>query len=974
MADFAKQLKKLNPEQLAAVQSIEGPVMVVAGPGTGKTQTVALRIAQILQTTHAQATNVLALTFTEAGVTALRRRLTDIIGPLAYRVSISTFHGFASEVISTFPHIFAVTRNLTQLDDLERLLIVEQLILADPTLTALKPLRQETSHVKAIAAAIRQAKQEAITAEQIRQFAANIEPEAGKTKAQVERLKRQKAVLGEFAKIYNGYHQALIKKSVYDYEDMILFVLAALADNAEVKAYFQERYQYILVDEYQDTNNAQNKLVEILADFFDTPNLFVVGDDKQAIYRFQGASVANMLHFHKKYSALTIISLTKNYRSSPQILASAEALISNNQHQLATYLPKINTKLLAANVAAPKPELLVLPTTVAEQHELTRRIIEFQAAGTPWEEIAVLFRTNAEANTFRDAAEKAGIAVAGVQTTDLLQEKEIQLLLQIFRAIVRPTDDVATAAAIKANIKPEQILDLVELIKQSRQSKQKIIELAVVSPDAAIKDIALKILNWSQRQATLSIPELIQEVLYESSILESVRARPHHLAGLELIAALITHARDYVTRNQASTLADWLDYLELHQTYNLPFSINRTRAGSVGVFINTVHQAKGLEFEVVFIPNSTDKMWRIKPSRSVVKLPPELISEDPDADELDDLRRLFYVAVTRAKKSLFFSYPLTDADGRDQLPSVLIAEILPTLEQKNITPDEAQLSSYISSQLTPLPENNLTEIELSFIREKAASLAMSFTAYWDYKTCPRTYLLSHIYCLPSPFVASLVYGSAVHKAIELFSREHKSFKKLPTKERLQELFMEALTKDLPFGQRETFVQKGIDVLGDYYTENLTGYPPPLDVEYSFRPHQVMLDDIWLTGKIDRIEPIDRVTKTVRIIDFKTGSESRTRNYIEGKTQDSDGKYKAQLVFYALLASIDPHFPYQAKEFEIRFVDDKKVFKSEVFTISKDEIKALAADIKKCHQEILTRTDFPIGNAKSELALLFPSLS
>lgn len=972
--DFDRIKKGLNADQRTAVESIEGPVMVVAGPGSGKTQTVALRIAQILQTTHAQATNILALTFTEAGVTALRSRLTEIIGPLAYRVTINTFHGFANEVIGTFPHIFSLTRNLTQLDELERLLIVERLVTKNTTLKLLRPLRQETRHVRDIAAAIRIAKQEAVTIDQIRTFAKKLNKEpAKKSKVEQDKITRQSGILAEFADVYGAYQAELTKKTVYDYEDMILFVLDALQDNAEVKAYFQERYQYILVDEYQDTNNAQNKLVEILADFFDRPNLFVVGDDKQAIYRFQGASVANMLHFYRRYPELKVITLDKNYRSTPEILTAADALIINNAHQLATDLPGVGLTLAPTQAPGPKPELLVAATKLAEQQTIINKLLDFHQRGVAWDQMAVLFRTNAEANEFRDMAEKTGVVVAGVQSADLFREKEIQLLLQMLRAVIRPTDDVAMAATLRAQLGAGHVIELIALLKAARDNRQKLIIVAAAA-SPAVKLITDMILDWHAAVDKYTLPEILETVLYEGGILESVRKQPNHCSGLELIAALVSNAREFSKRHQTAGLSDWLDYLELHSTYGLPFSVNRSRAELNGVFINTVHQAKGMEYDVVVIPNATDQAWKVKPERSVVKIPAELLGfEKLVGDDLEDLRRLFYVAMTRAKKYLVISYAETNGDGRDQLPSQLVEEIRPHLAVTTLAPNEKELSSFTAAQLSPLPDEKLTATELAFIRERVSKSAFSFTAYWDYKTCPRTYLLKHIYHLPTPFKPSLVLGDAIHKALELFSREHKAFKKLPTKSKLLGHFTDALTKDLPYGDREAEMSKGLEVLGSYYDEKLALAPPPLDVEYSFRQHQVMLDNIWLTGKIDRIEALDRVTKAVRIIDFKTGSQSRTRNYIEGNTQDSDGKYKAQLVFYALLSQIDPHFPYQAKEFEIRFVDDKKSFRSESFVIGRDEIKSLQEDIKKSFAEILTRPDFPIGDPESEVALLFPSL-
>jgi DNA helicase II / ATP-dependent DNA helicase PcrA len=972
---FTKELRKLNTAQRQAVETIEGPVMVVAGPGTGKTQVVALRIAAILQSTQLSAKNILALTFTEAGVVALRERLSKYIGAVSYQVTIATFHGFANEVIGTFPHIFSTARTLTQLDDLERLLLLEKIIKKNPLVKLLRPLRSQTAHVRDIASAIRTAKQEAIEVNQIVTYVQALGRKEVKNKTEAERNKRTSQILLEFAEILTEYQKELERRSVYDYEDMILLVLSALQENAEVKAYFQERYQYILVDEYQDTNNAQNKLVELLADFFETPNLFVVGDDKQAIYRFQGASVTNMLHFYRRYPDLTVISLTQNYRSSPEILETAHELISHNSQQLSKQIPAVADSLLATVSPGLQPDILVATTQIAEHLALIDRLNRLHKDGIAWEEMAVLFRTNSEANDFRDSAEKAGLVVAGLQSTDLLKEREVQVLVQLLRAINDPNNDVAVASALRALVGTKEALSVVEVINTARETKKKIIAAALETANQGIKNVAERLVEWHHRQELLSVPELVEEVLYRGGVLDAIRKRPQHLSSLELVATLIENCREYAKRNQTAQLADWLEYLELHRTYGLSFSVNRSRAETAGVFINTVHQAKGLEFDVVFIPHATDRVWRVKPNRSTVKIPSELIgAAGTDNDELEDMRRLFYVAITRARKQLTISYSQIGADGRDELPSQLVKEIETTARSEPLTIKETQLSRFITQQLSPTPDSLINSAELSFIRERVAQAPFSFTAYWDYKTCPRTYLLKHVYKLPTPFTPSLAYGDSVHAALERFNRDYKAFKKLPTKQKLLLYFREEIQRSIPYTNRDTFLEQGIDVLSEFYDSHAPTWIRPLGTEYSFRPHQVMLEKIWLNGKIDCIEPISPTTKNVRIIDYKTGSQSRTANYIEGKTQDSDGKMKAQLVFYAMLCELDPLFPYQAKEFAIQFIDDKKTFRCEVFQIAADEIKQMKRDVVDSYNEILSRKDFPIGDEESEIVQLFQQLT
>ncbi|HSX41717.1 MAG TPA: ATP-dependent helicase, partial [Candidatus Saccharimonadales bacterium] len=336
MVSFSLLKKQLNPEQLEAVEAIEGPVLVLAGPGTGKTQVVALRIAEILQRTQVSPRNILALTFTDAGAKALRTRLEQIIGIEAFQVAVNTFHGFAGEVIASFPHVFQKTRELVPLTEADQFQLIEKLLTDRADWPMLRPLRAPTLHVRDIASRITVCKREAVEPLSLTKWALAEKKAAKGEKSAIKQDQRlaQASRLEEFASFFGAYQEKLEQTARYDYDDTILFVIEALRQNAEVRAYFQEKYQYLLVDEYQDTNNAQNTLIELLADFFPNPNLFVVGDDKQAIYRFQGASVANLLRFTQKFPMTKTIQLKINYRSTPEIIAAATKVIAQRHVKL----------------------------------------------------------------------------------------------------------------------------------------------------------------------------------------------------------------------------------------------------------------------------------------------------------------------------------------------------------------------------------------------------------------------------------------------------------------------------------------------------------------------------------------------------------------------------------------------------------------------------------------------------------------
>lgn len=978
-SEFARALRRLNPEQLRAVQTIEGPVMVLAGPGTGKTQVVAMRIAQILQQTQLGAQNVLALTFTEAGVAALKQRLTTLIGEDAYRVTVATFHGFARQVIETFPYVFAKTQPINQLGDLERFVLLEEIV-AGQSLKALQPIRAPRYFLQEISQAIRQCKQEAVTPENLQDLAEQ-EYQVGQatklTKVAAAALEAAYQRRLELARVLGAYQAELTARSLYDYEDLILLVTDALQNDVDVRSYFQERYQYLLVDEYQDTNNAQNALVEALADFFTRPNLFVVGDDKQAIYRFQGASVANLLHFQKRYPDIAIISLKENYRSTPEILAVAEKLISHNQHQITQYLPNVTTALMPTRPSGATPRVVTLDSALAEQAFIIETLQKLSADGVAWPEMAVLWRTNAQARQLRQFLLKNDIPVAASDERNLFGQPEIALFLQILTAVADPLNNQAVTAAMQLLVGRDTMVLLLETVR-ALPSRRPLLALLAKVPNAAIAQAANQLLSWHERAQKLSVGNLLEAILQEANYLEQTRAEATRIDGLELYSALLQSACDFTVKRPTANVADWLAELSLATQYGITVSVPRLIPQESGVFVGTVHSAKGLEFRAVIMAGSDEKNWLKRHQRQLITLPAAVTGlQDWHEHEEEDERRLFYVGLTRAKEQLYYTLASSGAGGGSLLPAQFIAEIFDRVERIEPTLPASTLAETAQTRLVPIKPARLAANELAYVRERIASNAFAFSDLRAYQLCPKQYLLSRVLRLPSLPNPAIDYGNAVHKALELFFREFKAKKTLPTAQRLQEQFRQALLVASSPEERERFAEHGQAILAAYYQQKAETWVQPVGIEYSFTAHQVRLNNLWITGKFDRIDPIDPVARLVRVIDYKTASTAKSRNDIEGKTKSSDGDYKKQLVFYALLAQADRLFPYRIKEFEISFIDDKQTFKSELFEITAHEIKALAEEVAQVHQEILTRTDFPHTRDEfdrgCELCAAFPSL-
>jgi DNA helicase-2/ATP-dependent DNA helicase PcrA len=365
---FAEEYDKLNEKQKLAVDTIDGPVMVIAGPGTGKTQILASRIGRILLDTDAYPQNILCLTYTEAGVIAMRKRLLQFIGPDAYKVNIYTFHAFCNDVIQENLSLFEKPA-LDPISELEKIQLFKELIDSFPKNHPLKRYRGDVYYeAKNLEILFSLMKKEGWTPayllERIDSYVAGLaereeyiyknsrkdQYQKGDLKPgyyeELEKMEKLKYAVNEF----DRFQEIMRKRNRYDFDDMINWVIKAFRENKNLLAFYQERFQYILVDEYQDTSGTQNRLVELLIAFWEIPNVFVVGDDDQSIYRFQGANVENMLQFANSYkeSLLTVV-LQYNYRSTQPILDISRSLIDRNEERLVQKLPGLTKELITGN-------------------------------------------------------------------------------------------------------------------------------------------------------------------------------------------------------------------------------------------------------------------------------------------------------------------------------------------------------------------------------------------------------------------------------------------------------------------------------------------------------------------------------------------------------------------------------------------------------------------------------------------------
>ncbi|MFH1451290.1 MAG: ATP-dependent DNA helicase [bacterium] len=962
---FLPLYKKLNPEQKKAVDTIEGPVMVIAGPGTGKTQVLTLRISNILRKTDASPESILALTFTESAAISMRRRLADIIGSSAYSVVIKTFHGFCNDVIKERPENFPRIAGATNIAEVDQLNVLKEIINSLP-LEHLKPFGESLLYLRSVLSSINQLKREGVSPNLFSEIAKkelkafkhikNLIYEKGRYKGQMRGVyqKQQKQILKncELAEIYRKYQESLENANLYDYNDMIMEVLEAVKENKELLLSLQEQHQYILVDEHQDTNNSQNKILEKLASFHPDPNIFLVGDEKQAIFRFQGASLENFHYFQNLYKKAVLINLKKNYRSTDNILHSADSLISGPEEMESS-----------AGDPGEKIVLYSFSQPLAEAYFLAEDIKGKIKQGTKPEEIAVLYRDNKDIFRFLGILEKSGIPFSIESDQNILNDPDIKKLILLFKTIKEFGLEERFVEALHIDFLEIDPLDVYKIIDFSNRNRVSVFEL--VSSKKTMKSLSFvssdqinsfynKISSWVTVSKNKSFADFFGIVVRESGLLSYILRQGDFLERINRVNNLFDEAKLLIEKHRNYGLKEFLDYLEMLEKENILVSRKPLSRLADRVRLMTVHRAKGLEFTHVYIIDCRNGHWGNRKYGDPLPLLPAVFSlsggKIEERNSNDDERRLFYVALTRAKKTVTISYSREGENGREQLPSQFIREIKPEfISEKDGGQYEKELVANKEIFFAPVTALPLDMKNKKFVRKLFLQRGLSATALNNYIECPWKYFYMNLIRIPKAKTKHQMYGTAVHETLKDFFDAFKEME--PDKNFLLDKFTYYLNRqELATRDFKQTLAKGKASLSGYYDIYKGTWKPSVVNEFVVKG--IMLTpEIRLTGKIDKIELLNQ-GGGVNVVDYKTG-RPKSRREIEGITKNSRGDIKRQLVFYRLLLDNYPKLKYKMLFAEIDFVepDAKGRYKKESFEISRAEVNDLEKLIKKTVKEI-----------------------
>jgi DNA helicase-2/ATP-dependent DNA helicase PcrA len=898
-------LEKLNQEQAQAVTHVTGPLMIVAGAGTGKTMVITHRIAWLIEQGLAKPEEILALTFTEKAASEMEERV-DRLLPYGYvELQISTFHAFAEKLLRDYGVEIGLSRDFRVVSELDAWLLARKNF-DRFKLDYFRPLGNPTKYIRSLLTHFSRAKDVGVDPEHYLKYVedqrANLDAAQSDDESTSE-LKR----LEELAGAYTTYQQILLENDCLDFGDLMLYTLKLLRERPKVRDHIRGRYKYVLVDEFQDTNDAQYEIVREIA--LPLNNLTVVGDDDQSIYRFRGASLANILRFEADYPQAKRVVLTANYRSAQNILDTAHAFIQhNNPNRLEASVNTLSKKLVSTQSFDGFIEHLHSSTSEEEVASVVKKILELREREpeTSWNDFAILVRSNAAGTDFALAMDRHNIPYQFLALSGLYTKPAVLDMLALLRVVDNPFDSPSFYRLLTSPIVGLQERAIFELNRVANRKGKSLFEICEHEQMAhelcegdrtVIRGILSKIKEFQHAAISRNVSELFVMIAKNSGYLErlnqdSERQKMESFGHLQqFYERLKSFERAHEHPILHNFLIEFTHERDAGEEGSLSVDLD---AGPDMVRIMTIHASKGLEFRYVFVVNLVAQKFPTRAMRDPIELPEGLGVKAPEVGDahIEEERRLFYVAMTRAKEGLFFASADDYGGTRKrkisqflhelgyQQPSIREPITLELIDHDTTAPDE-------SAPCIPLPKQ------------------FSFTQLAAYNACPLQYKFAHVLKVPVMGKWTFSFGKTMHNTLERFFRlwlERTGVKQtslfetsvaqsddgLPVS--LDELLEnyrvcwqdDWFTND---DEREKYRKQGKDSLRELYKRWEVNTPKPLFIETGFT---LKLGDVVIKGRIDRIDAFE---DGVEIIDYKTGTPKQ-------KLEKED---KEQLFLYQLVA-------------------------------------------------------------------------
>ncbi len=819
---YQQWMAMLNPEQAIAVNQLQGAVMVLAGPGTGKTQLVATRIAHMLAEGYAEPENILCLTYTNAGVKAMRERLSRVISTDAWRVQIHTFHSWCKNIIDAHPERFNARDGdvVTELEMLEmaekilqklpagHLLFKESKDLYAPHLVHLHSVMVQENWSKADIQKAYDAYFAAMKNDPKMVYKkatknGGVQYIAGdymQPKENTQRAKYDKLLAG--AALISQLEDVIAAKSIYTFGMMQQWVLAEMQADDAFRAELQEQHQVLFVDEFQDTSGTQYALLQQLMQGISKPDICAVGDDDQSIYRFQGASVANIHTFLAEAENPVVVSLEQNYRSSQQILNAAEGLIKNNADRMSNDGALVAKNETFAECSLP-PVVVECNSKTEEVGWVTEQIEKLLAAQTDPNEIAVLYLKHSYSEDLQHIFVQKEWAFQLQKEVNILRDNFVQKIIQLLECLTRaqnvqtiPDGQLFQLLCHDWWGLPDGILPDILIANEARRrdddlTKSEKTMWQTLKQMPEVEHVTQTIEHLSQVVASEKAEVAFRMILTEAKVNQSIIMSDDPKWRFDCLQTLLSHLQESTKRNQNRTIAEWIKQLKTMTEHQLQLRRERLIGTGNGITLSTLHGAKGLEFEHVFIIGSDEKSWNRTNHLNKFSFLPNLVSGAVEKTPEDEKRRLMYVGVTRAKKGLSLTYD-NAAGKRSSCP--FAKELLDSGGQ--IAECKIQHKTLETIQRLLLQPAFVPQAEM-FDTQKATMLlakkGLSPSAVNTYINCPTQYYYSYVMGVPENDRYNLAYGDAVHKTLEWTFGQLRKTKKSPTDEMIRTVFETKMT-------------------------------------------------------------------------------------------------------------------------------------------------------------------------------------
>lgn len=946
---FETLYKGLNSAQKEAVDTIEGPVMVIAGPGTGKTQVIALRIGNILRQTDTPADGVLCLTFTNSGVDAMKKRLRNY-GLDASKILVSTFHAFGTRLIEEFYSHLDLPEPPKTLDEADAVGLVDE-ILSENDWEHLRPRGDSSRYFRDLKSLVSMLIRERMSPED---FAEEVEREIHKLKNDPENISSRGATKGELKKeiqnkieglnktkeaviFYRLYEEKKKSLNLFDYDDILRAMVSLVTEFEDVRAALRERHLYVLVDEHQDSSLVQNEFLKAVWGPVEKPNVFVVGDDRQLIYGFSGASLSLFEEFRENFSGTKLITLKENYRSTQTILDAADDLLQSS----------LAKGKLSANRKGKEPIRLI--ECAYERDEILRAALFFKeriAEGVAPEECALLVPKNFQVRSAVRVLEDQGLPVSAPGSVMLFQSAEFATLFRVLKLVNDPHDAHEVAETL---LDPISGVSPLEAHKFIRKTFSKDLSVEKMREEGFAWGTKLgEAIEWSQGKSAYEVVQYVGSTFF----LDVSEDHESFVKRVEVVRSLLHLALtlEEKSRLEGAKLKTFINYIERLRLYgeDLPLATFDT---DMGIRVMTLHRSKGLEFEAVWIAHMTERAL-MSGKRMGLSIPERLKVLEEKKDEAA-ARREVYVALTRAKHYAVLSYAeLSHSGGEEEIASVV--EAMPTshfvFEPKSESEDklrESGIRNFVASN--PIEKPALTKAELrELVKQEFRKKKVSATTLNSFFECPWQWYFRDFLGVPEPLSENLVFGSVVHGAIENIIKNGEVGEKA-----LGSAISEALDyhRVLDEKSRRRMTTEAMRSLKRFATDIFPDLYDEKESERAISGKDKRFPELTITGKIDLMEHDGG--GSVRLTDFKTGRPKLAKEIEKLDEEGRMSQYLRQLAMYSYLLKLGTKGKYEVEKSRLYFVEGDEEDSLYETSLSLEHEEMLVRDISDYEEALET---------------------